>query len=97
MKNKTIIKNILAMFALSVGFTYYTITFTTLLDREITYALGFILGRAITSPLLSLIIIYLPVLLLRGRESELNSVFYSIWWLLFLILNALFLLPNFGA
>lgn len=92
--NKALNINILIMFVIGLGLSYLSSTITTSAEGISSYNWGFIFGRATSSVLFPLAIVYFPLLFIRRGKPKFTKGTYIVWWVLFLLLSIMALMGS---
>ena len=89
--NRTFNINILIMFILSFGLAYLSIKLSSHVEP---HSVAFMLGRATSSVLFPLIVVYIPLLFIRRGKPKFTKGAYITLWVLFTLLSILALIGS---
>ncbi len=93
MSNKTIHINTGLIFLVSILLTYLMAPIFVNYEGEIAYSWGFIFGRAVTSVLIPLFLVWLVRTIFRKKPMFTKGALVS-WWALFLVFSGLSILGS---
>ena len=87
--NKTLNLHIAVMFLISLALNYISVTLLSQSEEASAYNIGFLFGRSMSSVLLPLAIIGIPLILFRRGKQKFTKGAYIALWVLFILLAIL--------